>query len=585
MNKNLPQKAEIKRQARLAAVLGYYPAMKSAIEIAGSRFRRDAFLKEYAKKTPYSDKHLRRLLNKYKEDGEVGLIPGYGKNKGKTIIGTRLRRLIDPLIAPGRPSKDIAGEFRTACLAAGETPPCKATIQKYIRKVRPDNILVKYPSPIGHLDNKYLLTSDYITQSGAHLKSGIPEFDRVLGNGFFIPSSIFLAGDPGVGKSTLMAQVALSISKRQGHEHCIYFSTEQTREQMAKRLMEIDPDPRIQVVDEQDLEKIIEIIKERKPRLCIVDSIKRVRSESFKGSIDSPHYVSHVSKILRDLANKTSTAIVMINHVNKAGDMAGLKSMEHDADVVLFIEGNPLSGYRTLRSLKNRMGDTTEVGFFRMTEKGLTALDTGELLFKRDHWARSIGVSLLSIKKGNRIFMVEIQSLLTNVAPKRPSINVTGLEKEQIIKVINILKERLKIDASNYDVTMTTTGEIEVNYPYAQLAIAASILSHAYHKDLSKMVFIGEMDLTGYVRPLYGQDKLIKVALQGGEVRSLFAPQPDNRMEYNEDSRVKYIRSIYDLRKILFLDATPYFSFRNDDRQSPYISRNESSAGAEKVTD
>jgi len=231
--------------------------------------------------------------------------------------------------------------------------------------------------------------------------------------------------------------------------------------------------------------------------------------------------------------------------------MSGLKSLEHDVDVTLFLQGNPLSGHRTLYASKNRYSDTTEVGFFRMTEKGFAEIESTDLLFRRKRSGKVTGVALVVVKKGHRTLLVEIQCLITEISSRNPSINTTGLNKDQIIKIVRILKERLNINVSDLDITMSTTGEIEIDYPYIQLAIASSILSFVYKKDVSRIVFIGEIDLTGYIHSFYGLDKLLKEVLKVKDVKSIYSPPLVGMIEVN-DPRINFVESIFDLKNKLF---------------------------------
>jgi DNA repair protein RadA/Sms len=173
------------------------------------------------------------------------------------------------------------------------------------------------------------------------------------------------------------------------------------------------------------------------------------------------------------------------------------------------------------------------------------------LLFRRKRSGKVTGVSLVVVKKGYRILLVEIQSLLTDISSKNASINTTGLNKDQIIKIVRILKERLNINVSDQDITMSTTGEIEIDYPYIQLAIASSILSFVYMKDVSKIVFIGEIDLTGYIHSFYGLNKLLEEAKKVKDIKSIYCPPLVDMKDVN-DSRINFVESIFDLQNKLF---------------------------------
>lgn len=393
-----------------------------------------------------------------------------------------------------------------------------------------------------------------------NLPTGIQELDRVLGKGFHVPSSIILAGDPGVGKSTLMLLALSNVAKTTGSENCIYFSAEQDISQIEKRVKEMNIYDEFNVEETDDLEGAMEIIKDRRPKLVVVDSIKRMRTTSYKGTYDSPHYVSYCGKQLAQLSKKTRSAIVLINHMTKKGDMAGLKTLEHDVDVVLYLQHfqeNTFGDVRMLYASKNRYGATEEYGFFKMTEKGLIEHNDVESLFRPNRQKRVVpGVSLSVVKKGQRILPIEVQASINKKLGRR--INAPGLNKDQVEKILGIMEKWFQqIDFTRVSIQMTTAGELELNEPSIQLAMFAAIMSEITKVDMSKKVFIGEVDLKGYVRFFSGQKRLLNSILRIKNIDAIFAPIPEDPSERLEDAKIIYIEHIYQLIELFSGENIP----------------------------
>lgn len=504
-------------------------------------------LSEYLKKHGIPRSTFCNWKKKYREEGLGGLVDNRGRVKRQTKMDN-LKYILDMVYETGKSKKELMRDFIAICNAKGVAPPSYWSIRRLIDKNYSSRDIVAEEMKSGPI-----LLNQY-RSIGVHsfLPTGIHEIDRVLGGGFHIPSSVVLAGDPGVGKSTLMLQVMSNIAETKGIRNGLYISAEQDISQIKKRMNEIGVYDKFFIDDTTDsLEHIIQIIREMHPKFVVVDSIKRIRTSSYTGTYDSPYYVSYCGKQLTRLSKEARSSIVLINHMTKKGDMSGLKSFEHDVDVVLYLQGNPLSNTKVLYASKNRYGDTSEVGFFRMTEKGLVEVNDIEYLFRQRRNRKVFGVSLVVIHKGQRILPLEIQSLTSEPIGK-PRINVTGLDKEQVIKILMIIKEKLSIDLTDKEITMTTTGEVEANYPYIQLAIFSALMSNTKRVDMSKNVFIGEVDLTGSVRPFYGQKKLLNSILGVKDIKEIYAPRPADPIEYLENARITYVDDIYSLSESVF---------------------------------
>ncbi len=347
------------------------------------------------------------------------------------------------------------------------------------------------------------------------LQSGLPEFDRVLGGddpGIVPGSMLLLAGNPGVGKSTLLLQLAATVP------NSLYFSAEESLEQIHLRSTRLGlHKSKLLLSAERNINKIIAAIKNSKPSLVIVDSIQTVYDDALPGAPGSLTQVRDNGWRLQQLAKLTGVAILVVGHVTKEGTMAGPRVLEHLVDVVMYLEGERRTGLRVLRGDKNRFGSTEEVGIWQLGQGGFEAVaDPGRIfagLLTEDVPGRALTMTM----EGSRAFVVEIQALVTKTAFGYPKRTAQGIDTNRLTLLLAVLENRLGAAFSNYDVYVNVVGGFTLKDPGVDVAVAAACVSGLNKKILPpKLVIFGEVGLLGEVRAAFGAERRSKEAKRLG---------------------------------------------------------------------
>jgi DNA repair protein RadA/Sms len=329
------------------------------------------------------------------------------------------------------------------------------------------------------------------------------EFARVLGGGIVPGSIVLVGGDPGIGKSTLMLQMALEMA---GTKRILYVSGEESERQIKMRATRLGNSKRefpmnLLLVTETNLEVILNHVNEIKPDLLIVDSIQTVylsELDSYAGSVSQ---VRECASQLRELAKSSGISVFMIGHVTKEGAIAGPRVLEHIVDTVLYLEGDRFQAYRLLRSVKNRFGATSEVGVFEMRERGLVEVTNPSEAFLAERMINAPGSSIAVTMEGTRPILVEIQGLTSPTQFGNARRTPNGVDFNRLLLIAAVLTRRLGLKLSEQDVFVNVVGGIQIDEPAADLAIAAAIASS--WKDISvraDTVLIGEIGLAGELR-------------------------------------------------------------------------------------
>lgn len=360
------------------------------------------------------------------------------------------------------------------------------------------------------------------------LTSGIAEFDRVLGGedpGVVPDSVLLIAGTPGVGKSTLLLQVAGSINGT------LYFSAEESASQIHLRASRIGlGQSSLEIAAERDINRIIATIKDRRPPFVVIDSIQTVFDETIAGTPGSLVQVRENTWRLQQVAKITGTAIMIVGHVTKEGVVAGPKVLEHLVDVVLYLEGDKRTGLRILRAEKNRYGSTDEVGIWQIGDQGLTPVKDPGSLFEQLVGEEVPGRALTITQEGSRAFVIEVQALVTKTAFGYPKRTVQGIDANRLTVLLAVLENRLELPLSQYDVYVNVVGGFTVRDPGIDLAIAAAILSSLHRHILPpQAVFLGEIGLLGELRPPFDAERRKKEA---------------RRLGYKPSQQIKSVRAL-----------------------------------------
>jgi DNA repair protein RadA/Sms len=348
------------------------------------------------------------------------------------------------------------------------------------------------------------------------LSTGMVEFDRVLGGGFVQGSLVLVAGDPGIGKSTIILQASDAIAK-QGK--VLYISAEESAHQIKLRAQRLGVvSDNLLVLAENDLDAAREVIEAEKPDFVVVDSIQAVYSSSITSSTGSVSQVRECCNILMHIAKQLGVTVVVVGHVTKDGAVAGPKVLEHMVDAVLYFEGEKFNSYRILRSIKNRFGSTLEIGMFMMEDDGLSEVSNpSEIFLKERSGALASGNVIIATGDGNRPLLLEIQALVGPSSYAAPRRVATGVEYNRVLKVLAVLERRVGLNFSKHDVYVNIIGGLDVKEPAADLGIALAVASCAKDAIVSdKTVIIGEVGLSGEIRAVSHIEPRIKEAEKMG---------------------------------------------------------------------
>lgn len=346
--------------------------------------------------------------------------------------------------------------------------------------------------------------------------SGMPAVDRVLGGGVVAGGAVLLAGEPGIGKSTLLLELADRLAR--SGRRAVYASAEESPRQLRLRAERLGAAASgVLVAGETRLEGLLAALGDEPPAALFVDSIQAIRSEDLDSPPGSIGQVRHAAHRLVELAKRSDTALFLVGHVTKEGTIAGPKSLEHLVDTVLAFEGEPESDHRILRASKNRFGPTGEIAMFEMREAGLEPVDdpSGVLLARRRGGAP--GSAVLPALSGSRPLLVEAQALVVPTAFPSPRRMSVGLDPNRVILLVAVLERFARLPLADRDVFLNVVGGLALREPAADLAVAAALISAARGVVLpQRAVYLGEVGLLGEVRPVGQTEARLREAAAHG---------------------------------------------------------------------
>ncbi len=338
------------------------------------------------------------------------------------------------------------------------------------------------------------------------LGTGIGELDRVLGGGLMEDSLVLLAGDPGIGKSTLTLQICDQMAK-QGKK-VLYFSGEESVGQIASRARRLKLKNEIGLINLNDLETILATIQAERPEFVVVDSVQVMASDEVASQAGSISQVRYVAEQLMKMAKGSKIPILLIGHVNKAGNLAGPQVLTHLVDTVLFLEGDNFHQFRLLRSTKNRFGAVDEVGVFAMEQGGMIEVSNPSALFLEGRAKNPIGSCIVPTLEGTRVFLVEVQALTNYTQFGYPKRTASGFDLNRLNIIIAILNRYAGMKLDSTDVYINVVGGLKLNEPAADLAVAMAIASSKLKKPLpATMAALGELGLSGELRKVPQMEK------------------------------------------------------------------------------
>ena len=355
------------------------------------------------------------------------------------------------------------------------------------------------------------------------LISGIDEFDRVSGGGIVPSSAMLIGGDPGVGKSTLLLQVAASSALRGAKVAYVTGEEAQAQVQDRARRLGLAHAP-VELAAETDLRKILEGLKALKPDLAIIDSIQTLWADGVDAAPGSVLQVRSCVHELVRFAKRSQTAVVLVGHVTKDGQIAGPRVVEHLVDAVIYFEGERAMPYRILRAVKNRFGPTDEIGVFEMLESGLRETPNPSACFLGAGGARAAGAAVFAGVEGTRPLLVEIQALAAPAHYGAARRAVVGWDSARLAMILAVLEARCGLAFGGRDVYLSVSGGLRISEPAADLAVAAALISALAQTPLpEESIVFGEVALSGDVRPASRPEARLKEAAKLG-FRQAFAP-------------------------------------------------------------
>ena len=374
---------------------------------------------------------------------------------------------------------------------------------------------------VGGTDDRFRAVelSRISTDGVAHMPTGIDELDRVLGGGFVAGSSVLLAGDPGIGKSTLLLQAAEAIAE--SGKTVLYATGEEALEQIRIRASRLGvTGDRVFMIGTGDALTIVDHIANLKPAVTIVDSIQTATHPDLDSPAGTVSQIRECAAFLGEVARASHTALVLSGHVTKDGNIAGPRVLEHQVDAVLQMSGDKVGMLRMLHGVKNRFGPTDEIGVFEMREEGLAGISDPSHVFIQQRAAGSGPVSgscVALVVEGTRSLAVEVQALATPSSLASPRRVANGVEMSRVHMITAVLAKHMRLPVSNHDLVISVTGGLDINEPAADLAIALAIASSMMDRPVDQTVAVaGEIGLSGELRSVPRADRRLAEAARLG---------------------------------------------------------------------
>jgi DNA repair protein RadA/Sms len=374
--------------------------------------------------------------------------------------------------------------------------------------------------------------------AAARVSTGIGELDRVLGGGLVYGSLILLGGDPGIGKSTLLLQLAHHMAQ-QGKK-ILYLSGEESLSQIRLRSVRLDiHEANIIIANEPNITYFENDLEAIRPEVVIIDSIQTVYIDGLTSVPGSVGQLRECTAKLMGLAKKTNTSFFLVGHVTKEGALAGPKVLEHMVDVVIYFEGEKNYQLRLLRGIKNRFGSTDEIGLLEMSGRGLMELADPAAVFLHEHESRVSGSSVVVSFEGTRPLLIEVQALVTAASSSSyPRRMTSGIDQNRFTLILAILEKRCGIHLGNSDVYLKVTGGVFLKDPSVDLGVAAAILSSYQDEALPPgMAFSGELSLSGDIRPIPFLNARIKEVEKMG-FKQLILPEGAYKADYHAPTQL-----------------------------------------------
>jgi DNA repair protein RadA/Sms len=412
----------------------------------------------------------------------------------------------------------------------------------------------------GRPKSRPLRLSEISADADERLSLPIDEFARVLGGGIVPGSVVLIGGEPGIGKSTLMLQMALQVA---GVARVLYVSGEESEPQIKSRALRLagtdnQVPEELLLVTETDLEAIFAHVDAVAPSLVVIDSIQTVHLPEMDSAAGSISQVRESASRLQALAKSTGVAVFLVGHVTKEGAIAGPRVLEHIVDTVLYLEGDPFHAYRLLRSVKNRFGATTEVGVFEMRTTGMVEVPNPSEAFLAERVLHAPGSAIAVTMEGTRPLLVEIQGLTSATSFGNPRRTANGIDFNRLLLTIAVLTRRVGLRLGDQDVFANVVGGLQVSEPAADLALATAIASSIHDRPVpADLALVGEVGLSGELRAVAQLPARLREAAKLG-FRRVIVPKTVRRDEaWPEGLQILPARSVQEALGIVWKESQP----------------------------
>ena len=400
---------------------------------------------------------------------------------------------------------------------AGQCSECGAW-NSVSEELLPDQNKNKNPRFAGYAaatDAIVVRLADVEVKHDVRFHTGLAELDRVLGGGLVVGSVVLIGGDPGIGKSTILLQALSQLSQ---HHEVLYVSGEESLQQISLRARRLElPADKLQLLAETQVEQIISIAQQYRPKVLVVDSIQTIYTELLQSAPGSVGQVRESAAQLVRFAKQTDTSLFLVGHVTKEGTLAGPRVLEHMVDSVLYFEGEQDSRLRVIRAVKNRFGAVNELGVFGMTDKGLREVSNPSAIFLSRYDQPVAGSVIMVTWEGSRPLLVEVQALVSESHAPNPRRVTVGLDQNRLAMLLAVLQRHGGIVTYDQDVFVNVVGGVRVLETGADLSLLLAVLSSLQNKPLpTDLIVFGEVGLAGEIRPVQsGQERLREAAKHG----------------------------------------------------------------------
>ena len=404
---------------------------------------------------------------------------------------------------------------RTTPSYMGRCPRC-GEFDTMVEEVVVPETAVSTPKRLSATSSKPQRLPDITADGVERLPLPLAEFARVLGGGLVPGSIVLVGGDPGIGKSTLLLEIAAIVANQ--HGNTLYVSGEESTRQIKMRADRLGLQANdLFLLTETNLAHILHHVEDNKPVMLIVDIIQTTYNDELKSSAGSVSHVRECASRFQELAKTSGVTVFLVGHVTKEGAIAGPRVLEHIVDTVLYLEGDPFHRYRLLRSVKNRFGATSEVGVFEMAEKGMVEVPNPSEAFLAERQANAPGSTIAVTLEGTRPLLVEIQALASATTFANPRRTANGIDYNRLLLLSAVLVRRVRQPIHDKDLFVNVIGGLQIKEPAADLAVAVAIASSVKDKPVhADMAFVGEVGLSGELRAVGQLEDRLKEAAKLG---------------------------------------------------------------------